>query len=116
MECKVKSPTPPTAKWMKDGVPLQMGGLYHAIFTDLGDQTYLCQLEIRGPSVSDAGQYRCNLRNEQGETNANLALNFEEPEPNERQEKKVTHFFSLLTSELRCSFPRYEPRMISCSH
>ncbi|KAK6747288.1 hypothetical protein RB195_000476 [Necator americanus] len=88
MECKVKSPTPPTAKWMKDGVPLQMGGLYHAIFADLGDQTYLCQLEIRGPSLSDAGQYRCNLRNEQGETNANLALNFEEPDPNERQEKK----------------------------
>ncbi|VDO68161.1 unnamed protein product [Heligmosomoides polygyrus] len=88
MECKVKSPTPPVAKWMKDGVPLQMGGLYHAIFTDLGDQTYLCQLEIRGPSASDAGQYRCNLRNEQGETNANLALNFEEPDPNERQEKK----------------------------
>lgn len=68
MECKVKSPTPPIAKWvtssaewavlylagafrwMKDGVPLQMGGLYHAVFTDLGDQTFLCQLEIR---VSD---------------------------------------------------------------
>ncbi|XGW29138.1 hypothetical protein V3C99_008720 [Haemonchus contortus] len=88
MECKVKSPTPPVAKWLKDGVPLQMGGLYHAIFVDLGDQTYLCQLEIRGPSASDAGQYRCNLRNEQGETNANLALNFEEPDPSERQEKK----------------------------
>ncbi|KAE9421217.1 hypothetical protein Angca_004093, partial [Angiostrongylus cantonensis] len=88
MECKVKSPTPPVAKWMKDGVPLQMGGLYHAIFTDLGDQTYLCQLEIRGPSVSDAGQYRCNLRNDHGETNANLALNFEEPEPEQRVEKK----------------------------
>ena len=47
MECKVKSPTVPTAKWMKDGTPLTMGGLYHAIFSDLGDQTYLCQLEIR---------------------------------------------------------------------
>lgn len=32
---------------MKDGVPLSMGGLYHAIFQDLGEQTYLCQLEIR---------------------------------------------------------------------
>ncbi|KJH43663.1 fibronectin type III domain protein [Dictyocaulus viviparus] len=90
MECKVKSSSPPVARWMKDGVPLQMGGLYHAIFTDLGDQTYLCQLEIRGPSASDAGQYRCNLRNDQGETNANLALNFEEPDPTEqRHEKKV---------------------------
>ncbi|CAO4374097.1 unnamed protein product [Caenorhabditis nigoni] len=88
MECKVKSATTPVAKWMKDGVPLSMGGLYHAIFSDLGDQTYLCQLEIRGPSSSDAGQYRCNIRNDQGETNANLALNFEEPDPTERQERK----------------------------
>ncbi|PAV56319.1 hypothetical protein WR25_15733 [Diploscapter pachys] len=88
MECKVKSPTVPTAKWMKDGTPLTMGGLYHAIFSDLGDQTYLCQLEIRGPSASDAGQYRCNIKNDHGETNANLALNFEEPDPNERTEKR----------------------------
>uniref|UniRef100_A0A1I7U7A2 Ig-like domain-containing protein n=1 Tax=Caenorhabditis tropicalis TaxID=1561998 RepID=A0A1I7U7A2_9PELO len=88
MECKVKSASTPVAKWMKDGVPLSMGGLYHAIFSDLGDQTYLCQLEIRGPSSSDAGQYRCNIRNDQGETNANLALNFEEPDPSERQERK----------------------------
>uniref|UniRef100_A0A8R1HLR5 Ig-like domain-containing protein n=1 Tax=Caenorhabditis japonica TaxID=281687 RepID=A0A8R1HLR5_CAEJA len=88
MECKVKSSSTPVAKWMKDGVPLSMGGLYHAIFSDLGDQTYLCQLEIRGPSSSDAGQYRCNIRNDQGETNANLALNFEEPDPAERQERK----------------------------
>ncbi|EGT49285.1 hypothetical protein CAEBREN_29721 [Caenorhabditis brenneri] len=104
MECKVKSASTPVAKWMKDGVPLNMGGLYHAIFSDLGDQTFLCQLEIRvssfevivflkseriqGPSSSDAGQYRCNIRNDQGETNANLALNFEEPDPSERQERK----------------------------
>ncbi|CAI4226474.1 unnamed protein product [Auanema sp. JU1783] len=87
MECKVKSSTTPTAKWMKDGSPLSMGGLYHAIFTDLGDQTYLCQLEIRGPTTADAGNYRCTLRNDQGETNANLALNFEEPDPSERQER-----------------------------
>uniref|UniRef100_A0A1I7XRB2 non-specific serine/threonine protein kinase n=1 Tax=Heterorhabditis bacteriophora TaxID=37862 RepID=A0A1I7XRB2_HETBA len=44
--------------------------------------------KIQGPSASDAGQYRCNIRNEHGETNANLALNFEEPDPNERHEKK----------------------------
>jgi hypothetical protein len=61
MECKVKSPQRPTAKWYvflmlktdlfklrsKDGVPLTIGGLYQDIFTDLGDGTYLLQLEIR---------------------------------------------------------------------
>lgn len=49
MECKVKSPTRPQAKWSKDGVPLQMGALYQDVFADLGDGTFLCQLEIRVP-------------------------------------------------------------------
>lgn len=47
MECKVKSPSRPTAKWSKDGTPLSIGGLYQDLFTDLGDGTFLCQLEIR---------------------------------------------------------------------
>ncbi|GMR48821.1 hypothetical protein PMAYCL1PPCAC_19016, partial [Pristionchus mayeri] len=87
MECTVKSASVPTARWMKEGVPLSIGGIFHEAFTPLGDNTYLCQLEIRGPSESDAGQYRCNIKNDQGETNANLALNFQPPdeEPQERK-------------------------------
>jgi hypothetical protein len=80
MECKVKSASKPTARWSKDGVTLNMGGLYQDVFTDLGDNTYLCQLEIRKPSAGDAGQYRCNIRNDIGETNANLSLNFQQEE------------------------------------
>uniref|UniRef100_A0AC35TY35 Ig-like domain-containing protein n=1 Tax=Rhabditophanes sp. KR3021 TaxID=114890 RepID=A0AC35TY35_9BILA len=83
MECKVKSPTKPTARWSKDGVALSIGGLYQDVFTDLGDGIYVCQLEIRKPSAGDAGQYRCNIKNDQGETNANLSLNFEQEEPPE---------------------------------
>ncbi|KAK0400071.1 hypothetical protein QR680_003339 [Steinernema hermaphroditum] len=78
MECRVKSASRPTARWMKDGVPISMGAVFHEVFADLGDGTFLCQLEIRGPSASDAGQYRCTIKNDQGETNANLALNFEQ--------------------------------------
>lgn len=47
MECKVKSASKPTAKWSKDGTPLTMGSLYQDVFTDLGDSTFLCQLEIK---------------------------------------------------------------------
>jgi hypothetical protein len=47
MECKVKSPSRPTAKWSKDGTPLPMGGMFQDVFADLGDGTFLCQLEIR---------------------------------------------------------------------
>uniref|UniRef100_A0A0K0G4T6 Twitchin n=1 Tax=Strongyloides venezuelensis TaxID=75913 RepID=A0A0K0G4T6_STRVS len=78
MECRVKSSSKPTAKWSKDGALLPIGGLFQDIFTDLGDNAYLCQLEIRKPSANDAGQYRCTIKNDQGETNANLTLNFEQ--------------------------------------
>lgn len=48
MECKVKSLSRPVAKWSKDGISLSIGtGLYQDVFADLGDGTYLCQLEIR---------------------------------------------------------------------
>ncbi|TMS38630.1 hypothetical protein L596_005311 [Steinernema carpocapsae] len=47
MECRVKSASRPTARWMKDGVPISMGGVFHELFSDLGDGTFLCQLEIR---------------------------------------------------------------------
>uniref|UniRef100_A0AC34RIM6 Twitchin n=1 Tax=Panagrolaimus sp. JU765 TaxID=591449 RepID=A0AC34RIM6_9BILA len=79
MECKVKSASKPTAKWSKDGISLG-GGNFKELFTDLGENMYLCQLEIRKPSSSDAGQYRCNIKNDQGETNANLSLNFQQEE------------------------------------
>uniref|UniRef100_A0A0M3ITS3 Ig-like domain-containing protein n=1 Tax=Ascaris lumbricoides TaxID=6252 RepID=A0A0M3ITS3_ASCLU len=86
MECRVKSTSRPTAIWYKDGVPIREGALFSVVFTDLGDSQYLCQLEIHGPSAEDAGQYRCNIKNDEGETNANLALNFEQ-ETEERHEK-----------------------------
>ncbi|CAJ0587388.1 unnamed protein product, partial [Mesorhabditis spiculigera] len=94
MECRVKSSTTPTAKWSKDGSPIS-GSQFHEVFQELGDSTYLCQLEIHGPSTSDAGQYRCTLKNAEGETNANLALNFEEPDdeappPEEKKKRKKT--------------------------
>uniref|UniRef100_A0A914SBL1 Ig-like domain-containing protein n=1 Tax=Parascaris equorum TaxID=6256 RepID=A0A914SBL1_PAREQ len=68
MECRVKSTSRPTATWYKDGVPIREGALFS------------------GPSAEDAGQYRCNIKNDDGETNANLALNFEQ-ETEERHEK-----------------------------
>lgn len=47
MECRVKSASKPTANWFKDGVPVVQGAVFSAVFVDEGDQTYLCQLEIR---------------------------------------------------------------------
>lgn len=36
------------------------------------------------PTAGEAGQYRCNIKNELGETNANLSLNFQQDEQQQR--------------------------------
>lgn len=40
-------------------------------------KTYVLSLEIREPTIEDGGAYRCNAVNLYGESNANIALNFQ---------------------------------------
>lgn len=47
MECRVKSPTKPTAVWYKAGEAVKESARFHANFQSEPDSTYLCQLEIR---------------------------------------------------------------------
>lgn len=101
-----------------------MGGMYQDVFADLGDGTYLCQLEIRvslffvfcqnfeiqRPTAGEAGQYRCNIRNDQGETNANLKLDFQQEEaPSDSGRRSKTpsryHIFLADSSVFRVFFP-----------
>lgn len=42
-----------------------------------GKDTYVLTLEIRDPRIADGGNYRCNAFNAYGESNANIALNFQ---------------------------------------
>uniref|UniRef100_A0A0R3RHA4 Ig-like domain-containing protein n=1 Tax=Elaeophora elaphi TaxID=1147741 RepID=A0A0R3RHA4_9BILA len=79
MECRVKSASKPHGIWYKNGVPIHENALYSIFFSDLGDSSYLLQLELHA-------SYLCNIKNNLGETNANLTLNFEQ-EPAEQQEK-----------------------------
>lgn len=39
--------------------------------------TYVLRLEISNPTRDDGGNYRCNAFNMYGESNANIALNFQ---------------------------------------
>lgn len=43
-------------------------------------------LSLQNPVAEDAGQYKCNIKNDVGDTNANLTLNFEQ-EPEEQHEE-----------------------------
>lgn len=43
----------------------------------IGKDTYVLTLEITNPTSEDGGNYRCNAFNSFGESNANIALNFQ---------------------------------------
>lgn len=43
----------------------------------ISKDTYVLILEIQNPTKDDGGNYRCNAVNMYGESNANIALNFQ---------------------------------------
>lgn len=43
----------------------------------IAKDSYVLTLEINNPTREDGGNYRCNAFNNYGESNANIALNFQ---------------------------------------
>lgn len=54
--------------------------------------TYVLTLEISNPTRDDGGNYRCNAFNSYGESNANIALNFQ----GINKKKKTKQNFSII--------------------
>ncbi|KAF0296563.1 Twitchin [Amphibalanus amphitrite] len=54
--------------------------------------TYLLTLTVASPTHEDGGNYRCNARNSFGESNANIALNFQAPEEEKAPSGKAPSF------------------------
>lgn len=46
MECRVKSVSKPHGVWYKNGAPIHENALYSIFFSDLGESSYLLQLEL----------------------------------------------------------------------
>jgi hypothetical protein len=71
-----------------------------------GKDTYLLTLEISNPTKEDGGNYRCNAFNNFGESNANIALNFQGMLISDREEQAGKY---PLCSQLMLSvcFPKY---------
>ena len=52
---------------------------------------FLKSSSFQRPTAGEAGQYRCNIKNDQGETNANLKLDFQQEEaPSEGSRRSKT--------------------------
>lgn len=76
MECKVKADPKPDVVWYKDGEIVKDTIRIKTFMEQRGDQWYI-KLELQDPKLEDSGLYKCNIKNNLGELNANLTLNIE---------------------------------------
>ncbi|EDW50927.1 GM26811 [Drosophila sechellia] len=82
MKCKCKAKPEPTVTWYRGQDLVEKSKKIKINTTVIAEDTYELTLEIKDPGATDGGTYRCNVKNEYGESNANLNLNIEaEPEP-----------------------------------
>lgn len=76
MECKVKANPRPEITWTKEGRIITETSQIK-LFVVQKDDVYEIRLELSEPNLEDSGLYKCNIKNNLGELNANLTLNIE---------------------------------------
>ena len=77
MECKVKSKVKPDITWFNDKQVVKSTSRIKLFVDEQEDNVYWIRLELSKPELTDAGLYKCSVKNPSGEANANLTLNIE---------------------------------------
>ncbi len=77
MECELEANPVPEIVWYQGTKAILDSGRIRMTKRATGKDTYLLKLEINDPIAEDGGSYRCNACNIYGESNANIALNFQ---------------------------------------
>lgn len=77
MECILEAHPVPDIMWFLGSKTILDSSRVRMSRKATGKFTYLLTLEISNPTRSDGGNYRCNAFNAFGESNANIALNFQ---------------------------------------
>lgn len=77
LECVLEANPYPEITWYHGSKVITESARHKQTRQETGPNTYTLTLEIHGPTVEDGGTYRCNALNEKGESNANIALNFQ---------------------------------------
>ncbi|XP_076353504.1 neural cell adhesion molecule 1-like [Tachypleus tridentatus] len=83
LECVLEANPFPEITWYHGTRQISEGERHKCMKSNIAKDTYGLSLEIRDPTTEDAGNYRCNAVNELGESNANIALNFQGGEKRE---------------------------------
>lgn len=88
LECVLEAQPLGTITWFHGSKVVQEGSKRKISRKELSKDTYLLSLQIDDPEAVDGGNYRCNAVNDLGESNANIALNFQEEEEEEVTEEE----------------------------
>lgn len=76
MECKVRANPGPEITWTKEGKVVTETSQIK-LYKVQNEDIYEIRLELSEPNLEDSGLYKCNIKNNLGELNANLTLNIE---------------------------------------
>lgn len=77
LECILEANPYPEISWFHGTKLIGDTPRHKQIRQETGPNNYVLGLEIHGPTIEDGGTYRCNAVNVKGESNANIALNFQ---------------------------------------
>lgn len=77
MECVLEGNPMPEITWFQGQKVISDTNRVRLSRKSTGKDSYLLTLEVSNPTREDGGNYRCNAFNIYGESNANIALNFQ---------------------------------------
>lgn len=77
MECVLEAHPAPDITWFQGEKSVVGSNRIKMSRKATSKDTYVLTLEISNPTRDDGGNYRCNAFNSYGESNANIALNFQ---------------------------------------
>jgi len=77
MECQLTAEPQPSLEWFRDETQITSGGRVTITVESKGAHVYLLKLLIKDVANGDAGNYRVIAKNELGESNATIKLNFD---------------------------------------
>ncbi|RXG62341.1 Disorganized muscle protein 1 [Armadillidium vulgare] len=76
-ECRILADPKPTISWYRDGASVQSSSRCSMTVKNDGENSYLCVLSLSQVTLEDAGKYKVTGKNELGESNATISLNFD---------------------------------------
>lgn len=104
MECILEAHPVPDISWYQGEKSVVGSNRIKMSRKATSKDTYILTLEILNPTREDGGNYRCNAFNTYGESNANIALNFQGTELNSQIHARDQSTFGLTCASLAMAF------------